>query len=76
MMNDGKDTLDLNAYKGVPIYVIVEKLLDIGQLEKVVTMATQEGNIAIYNTKDGNIYYMGYVDISKSEFVAATKDGE
>ena len=67
------ETLDLNQYKSVEIYKIVEELLAIGQMEKVVTMATQEGNIAIYNTSDGNIHYMGYIDLETSEFIEAEK---
>ena len=65
------ETLDLNQYKSVEIYKIVEELLAIGQMEKVVTMSTQEGNIAIYNTKDGNICYIGYIDMETSQFIQA-----
>lgn len=38
----------LDASDGLPIYVLVEKLLAIGQTERVITMSREDGNIAIY----------------------------
>lgn len=70
------DTLELDGDKGVPIYVIVEKLLAIGQTEKVITMSTQEGNIAVYNTTKGDIVYTGYIDIAKGEFITPDVNDE
>lgn len=63
------DTIDLNAVKGCPVYTLVELLLEIGQTDRVITMSTQEGNIAIYNVTDGTIVYHGYIDIKEGVMV-------
>lgn len=70
-MTEPIDVLD--ASDGLPVYVLVEKLLAIGQTERIITIAREDGNIAIYNTSEGNMVYTGYIDIKDGEFVDAKK---